>query len=458
MLLPNSVEARDLATQVHSYTNLVALEAAGPLVMTEGQGIYVTDNNGKTYLDGMAGLWSASLGFKEDRLAVAAARQFARMPFYHNFFGRTPDVTVELAEKLQAITPDSVNRVYFANSGSEANDLAIKLVWYYNNSIGRPEKKKIISRFGGYHGITIATASLTRIPINQTGFDLPIDRVLFADCPHHYLMAQPGESQEAFASRLADNLDALILAEGPDTVAAFIAEPVMAAGGVIVPPAGYFEKVQAVLKKHDVLFLCDEVVCGFGRTGNLFGAETFGIRPDTMTLAKALSASHAPISALVISEEIFQAIKRYSDEIGMFGHGSTYSGHPVSAAVALETLKIYEDDQVLRHVRTVSPHFMKRLLAMADHPLVGEARGIGLLGAIEMMADKAKKKAFNPALKVGPRANAMAQQRGLILRARGDALTICPPLIISEIEIDELFDKLWGALDDLASEIHEESL
>ncbi len=453
-MLSNSIEARDIASQVHSYVDLAALEEAGPLVMTRGEGVYVIDNNGKRYLDGMAGLWSAALGFNEERLAAAAVRQFKRMPFYHNFFGRTPDVTVELAEKLQSITPESVKRVYFANSGSEANDLAIKLVWYYNNAIGRPEKKRIISRVGGYHGITVATASLTRIPVNQKGFDLPIDRVLFADCPHHYFFARSGESEEAFAGRLAEDLERMILEEGPETIAAFIAEPVMAAGGVIVPPATYFERIQAVLKKYDVLFLCDEVVCGFGRTGNPFGADTFGISPDMMSLAKALSASHAPISALMISEEIYQAIKRYSGQIGMFGHGSTYSGHPVSAAVALETLRIYEADRIPDHVRTIAPHFMMRLNAMASHSLVGEARGVGLLGAVELVADKAEKATFDPTLKVGPRANAIAQELGLILRARGDALTICPPLIISESEIDELFDKLWSALERLTSELH----
>ncbi len=453
MLNLNSIEARDVACQVHSYTNLSAVEETGPLIITEGDGVYVTDNHGKRYLDGMAGLWSASLGFREKRLAAAATRQFEQLPFYHNFFGRTPDITVNLAEKLVDITPNSLRHVYFSNSGSESNDLAIKLVWYYNNAIGRSEKKKIISRAGGYHGITIATASLTRIPTNQTGFDLPIERIIFADCPHHYFFAHEGESEEDFATRLAGNLESLIVEEGPESVAAFIAEPVMAAGGVIVPPETYYEKVQAVLKKYDVLFLCDEVVCGFGRTGNLFGCETFDIQPDTMTLAKALSASHAPISALMINEEMFQAIKRYGDELGIFGHGSTYSGHPVCVAVALETLNIYEQDRIVDHVHAVAPRFMQRLKAMEKHPLIGEARGVGLIGAVEMVADKNEKKTFDSELKVGPRANAMAQERGLILRARGDALTICPPLIIKESEVDELFDKLGSALDALNAEM-----
>ena len=456
MFSANSIEARDLASQVHSYTDLAALEKVGPLVITSGQGVYVRDNNGKPYLDAMAGLWSASLGFSNDRLAKAAARQMATLPFYHNFFGRTPDVTVDLAEKLVALTPEPLSRVYFANSGSEANDLAIKLVWYYNNAIGRPEKKKIISRTNAYHGITIATASLTRIPVNQQGFDLPIDRIIFADCPHHYFFAEAGESETDFADRLADNLEKLILTEGPETVAAFIAEPVMAAGGVIVPPESYFPKIQAVLRKYDILFLCDEVVCGFGRTGEMFGATTFDIVPDTMTLAKALSASFAPISALAIKEEIFQAIKGYSSELGMFGHGSTYSGHPLSAAVALETQKIYEEEDLIGQVQSVAPYFGERLRAMADHPLVGEARGVGLIGALELVADKTRRQRFDPAVKAGPRAVALAIERGLILRARGDALTLCPPLIIRKNEIDELFDKLTVCLDLLADELARE--
>ncbi len=440
-------KTKNSSGQINSYTNLGMMEENGPLVISGGDGVYVTDSSGKRYLEGMAGLWSASLGFSEKRLGKAAAKQFDRLPFYHNFFGRTPDVALELASRLVDMTPEPLNHVYFANSGSEANDLAVKLTWFFNNALGRPEKKKIISRIGGYHGITIATASLTAIPINQRGFDLPIDRIIHTDSPHFYTNGLEQESEEEFVSRIVNNLEALIQHEGPETIAAFIAEPVMAAGGVIIPPEGYFAKVQAVLHKYDILFLCDEVVCGFGRTGSRFGCEKYGIKPDTMTLAKALSASYLPISALVISDEMFDAIKKYSNEIGMFGHGSTFSGHPVPVAVALETLKIYETDNVLDHVNRVSVRFLSRLKEMNDHPLVGEVRGCGLIAAVEIVADKQTKAPFDPDLKVGPRVNAICQEKGLILRARGDALTICPPLIISEQEIDELFDKLWESLE-----------
>lgn len=452
-MLPNSIEARDAATQLHSYTNISALEKDGALVIQRGEGVYVEDVHGKRYLDGMAGLWSASLGFSEPRLARAAERQMSELSFYHTFFGRSVKVTAELSEKLVDITPEHLTRVYFANSGSEANDTAVKLIWYYHNAIGKPEKKKILSRQMGYHGVTVASASLTAIPINQIAFDLPIERIGHVGCPHHYRFAEPGESEEDFATRLAKELEDRILEEGPETVAAFFAEPVMAAGGVIVPPRTYFDKIQPVLKKYDVLFVADEVVCGFGRTGELFGSATYDLSPDFMTLAKGLSASAAPISALMMSEKIHDAIRDQSNEIGVFGHGYTYSGHPLPAAVALETIKIYQEIDIVARVKERVPVFQQRLMALGDHPLVGEARGVGLIGAVEMVEDKATKAPFDPKRGIGPRANQTALEHGLILRARGDALTICPPLIISDREVHEMFDKLTIALDITASEI-----
>jgi len=279
----NSASARDIAYHLHPYTNAVKHEAEGPLVLTEGKGVYVYDENGKAYIEGMAGLWCASLGFGEERLVEAATRQLRKLPYYHNFTHKAANVAIDLAEKLIEIAPVPMSKVFFTNSGSEANDTVVKMVWYYNNAIGRPQKKKIISRLKGYHGVTVAAASLTGLPTNHIDFDLPIANILHTDCPHHYRFGQEGESEEDFASRMAANLEKLILDEGPDTVAAFIAEPVQGAGGVIVPPATYFEKVQAVLKKYDILFIADEVITGFGRTGNMFGTETFRLQPDIMT-------------------------------------------------------------------------------------------------------------------------------------------------------------------------------
>ena len=341
----NSAASRDIAYHLHPYTNFRVHEREGPLVITRGEGVRVFDEAGKSYIEGLAGLWCTALGFNEPRLIEAAKRQLETLPFCHGFGGRASNVIIDLAEALIAMAPVPMSKVFFANSGSEANDTAVKIVWYYNNARGRPKKKKIISRHKAYHGVTVATAGLTGLPNNHRDFDLPIKNIVHTDCPHHYRFARDGESEEAFATRCADNLEKLILEEGPDTVAAFFAEPIMGAGGVIVPPATYFEKVQAVVRKYDLLFLADEVICGFGRTGNMWGCQTFDLKPDMITVAKALSSAYLPISGLMVSEDIYQAMVTESDKIGIFAHGFTYSGHPVPAAVALEALRLYEERQ-----------------------------------------------------------------------------------------------------------------
>ncbi len=445
--LPNSLAARDIATLVHPYTNLDRHQEVGPFVIASGDGCYVYDDAGRRYLEGLAGLWSASLGFSEPRLVAAATRQMERLPYSQIFGGRSHEPAIDLAEALLKIAPKGLSKVLFANSGSEANDQAIKLVWYYHNAIGKPDKKKIIGRQRGYHGVTVAAASLTGLAPNHVDFDLPIARILHTACPSHYHHAEPGESQGAFVERIVDELEALIEREGPDTIGAFFAEPVMGAGGVIVPPEGYFERLQAVLKRHDILFVADEVITGFGRTGNMFGCETYGIQPDILTCAKALSASFLPISATLVSEPIFEAMVAESRKLGTFGHGFTYAGHPVSAAVAIETLKIYEERDIVGHVRSIAPHFQARLKAFAEHPLVGEARGVGLVGALEFVRDKATKAPFDPAGTVGPAVQAAVLEEGVILRAIRDAIAICPPLIITEAQIDTLFDALGRGLD-----------
>ncbi|MBI2977873.1 MAG: aspartate aminotransferase family protein [Rhodospirillales bacterium] len=442
----NSAASRDIAYQVHGYTNLKKHQEKGPLIIVGGKGVRVTDDAGKTYIEGLAGLWCTALGFDEPRLVEAATREMKKLPYYHGFAHRTADVTIDLAEKLIGIAPAPMSKVLFTNSGSEANDLAIKLIWYYNNALGRPQKKKIISRVRAYHGITVATASLTGLAPNHNDFDLPIARILHADCPHHYRFAQPGESEERFASRLADNLEKMIVAEGPDTVAAFFAEPVMGAGGVIVPPKTYFEKIQAVLKKYDVLLIADEVICGFCRTGNLWGSQTFNLKPDMIACAKALSSAYVPIAALMISEPIFQAMVKESEKLGLFGHGSTYAGHPVAAAVALETLNIYQERNVLGHVRRVAPRLQDGLRRFAGHPLVGEVRGVGLIGAIELVKDKKIKAPFDPKAGVGAYLHDRARDEGLLIRNMIDVIGICPPLIIDEVEIDEMLGCLERAL------------
>src|SRR3954469_12797303 len=361
MSLTTPAARRDISFHLHPSTNLRQVQTEGPLVIARGDGVYVYDDEGRRYLEGMSGLWCASLGFSERRLADAAYKQMCELPFYHAFAGKVPAISTELAERLVKMAPAGMGKVLFANSGSEANDTAVKLAWYINNALGRPQKKKIIARQRAYHGVTIAAASLTGLAFAHTDFDLPIARVLHTEAPCYYRGARPGESEEAFAERMADRLEELILQEDPDTVAAFFAEPVMGAGGVIVPPATYFDRVQPILKKYDVLFVVDEVICGFGRTGNMFGSQTFDLQPDIITVAKALSAGYQPISANLLTNELYDVLLAQSDKLGIFGHGYTYSAHPVPAAVALETLKIYDERDIVAQVRRVGPRMLEAI-------------------------------------------------------------------------------------------------
>ena len=455
--LPNSTASRDIAYHFHPYTNARKHEAEGPLVIVKGKGVHVYDEQGQEYIEGMAGLWSTSLGFGEERLVEAATKQLRELPYYHAFNHKVSTPSVDLAEKLIEMAPVKMSKVAFANSGSEANDSVVKFVWYYNNALGRPEKKKIISRIKGYHGVTVASGSMTGLPANHADFDLPIANILHTSCPHHYRFGHEGENEEDFATRMAAELEQMIQDEGPDTVAAFIAEPVMGAGGVIVPPATYWQKIQAVLHKYDILLIADEVICGFGRTGEAFGSVTFEIKPDIMTMAKALSSSYLPISAVMIADKVYQALADNSDKIGTFGHGYTYAGHPVSAAVALETLKIYEEQRIFQHANSVGRHLQAGLRRFADSPFVGEVRGVGLIGAIELVADKAAKTPFDPIGKVGGYLVARAQAHGLILRNLGDSVAFSPPLIISEAQVDDLLERFGKALEDTQQWLDQDS-
>ena len=456
----NTTAARlDQSFHLHPSTNLRTLQDEGPLVISRGEGVYVYDDEGHRYIEGMAGLWCASLGFSEQRLADAAYRQMCKLPFYHSFTGKVPAISAELADRLIRIAPSGMGKALFANSGSEANDAAIKLAWYVNNALGRPQKKKIISRKRGYHGATIGAASLTGLAFAHDDFDLPIARILHADCPYHYRSALPHEGEEAFAERLAGDLEKMIVREGPDTVAAFFAEPVMGAGGVIVPPATYFDRIQPILRKYEILFVADEVISAFGRTGNMFGAQTFNLQPDIMTVAKALSAGYQPISASLVTNTLYDVLVAQSDKLGVFGHGYTYSAHPVPAAVALETLKIYEERDIVAHVRRVGPRMLAGLRSYADHPLIGDARGIGLMGAVELVRDKTTKQNFDSKAGVAAYLVRRAQHHGAIVRSMpGDIVAFSPPLIINETEIDELMGCFGRALDDTWTMVKEKAL
>ncbi|MBS0472278.1 MAG: aminotransferase class III-fold pyridoxal phosphate-dependent enzyme [Proteobacteria bacterium] len=443
----SNAQMRDVASVLHPYTNLVKFRETGPMIISHGQGVRVYDEHGKDYIEAMAGLWCTALGWGENELAEVAAEQMKKLAFGHIFGGKSHEPAIALAEKLKEISPFPTGKVFFANSGSEANDTQVKLYWYAANARGQAKKKKIVSRTKAYHGVTLASASLTGLVNNHRSFDLPFDFARYADCPHYYRNAEPGESELQFSARMAANLDALIEKEGADTIAAMIAEPVMGAGGVILPPDGYFDAITRVLSKHGIPLISDEVITGFGRTGNWFGATTYGFEPESMSIAKALSSAYLPISAVLLSPELSDIVEQESGKIGTFGHGFTYTGHPVASAVALRTIEIYQRRDLPGHVRHVAPLFQKRLKALGEHPLVGEASGVGLIGAIELVADKKTKQNFEPAKQAGATLANFAQEEGLIVRALlGDRVALCPPLVITEAEIGELFDRLERAL------------
>jgi 4-aminobutyrate--pyruvate transaminase len=442
------LEALDQSRLFHPNTNLAAFHRSGPLVLSRGEGIFVWDSHGRRYIEGMAGLWCTTLGYGDEELAKTAYEQIKRLSFTHLFAGKSHEPGILLAEKLVSLAPFDASRVFYGNSGSDGNDTQIKLVWYYHNAMGKPKKKKIISRQRAYHGVTVAAAGLTGLPAFHKHFDVPLDFVRHTDCPYYYRNAEPGESEEDYATRLAANLETLILDEDPDTVGAFIAEPFMGVGGVLLPPATYFQKVRAVLDKYEILLIDDEVICGFGRTGNLWGAQTFHMKPTTLTAAKALSSAYLPISAVIVPEFLYEPMIAPSGEAGLFGHGFTYSGHPVAAAVALRTLEIYEERNLYEHVRDLTPKFQTLLHRLGEHPLVGEARGVGLVGACELVRNKETKQAFDAGLAVGARCMAFCQEHGLIVRAIGDAVAICPPYIVTDEQIEEIFTLFERGLDD----------
>ena len=449
----NSPHARDQRYLVHQQTELKTYREQGGTLMARGNGIHVIDESGKEYIEAMAGLWCASLGFSEKRLAEAGYKQLLDLPYYHTFFDKGHLASVDLAEKLLSMAPKPMSRVLFQCSGSEANDAAIKLVWYYHNAIGKPEKKKIIGRERGYHGNTVASVSVSGQPHMRAGFDIPLPMFRHTDNPHYYRFHEEGETEEQFSDRMAANLEALILAEGPDTVGAFFGEPVQGGGGAITPPRTYWEKIQKVLKKYDVLFVADEVIAGFGRTGNMWGTETYALQPDMISCAKALSAAYQPISALMISDKVYDAVESLSAANGTFGHGFTYGAHPVACAVALETLKIYEERDIVGQVRKVGPAMLAGLEKFRDHPLVGDVRGVGLFAGVELMKDAKARTPWAPEQKVGTMVQDHALRHGLIVRAIGDRIAFTPPLIITEEQIGEMCKRFGQALDDAKKDL-----
>jgi adenosylmethionine-8-amino-7-oxononanoate aminotransferase len=444
-----SLEDLDRENIFHPFTPPMAHMETGPRIMVKGEGIRLTDNQGRQYVDALAGLWCVNVGYGRDEIAEAIAEQARRLPYYHSFASMGNEPAVHTADTVRRMAPGNMARVLFGCTGSDANDTQVKLVWYYNNLKGRPQKKKIIARDRAYHGVTVASGSLTGLPMVHNAFDLPIPQVVRVTCPHHYREAAPGEDEEAFSDRLAAELEETIQREGPETVAAFIAEPVMGAGGVVVPPKGYFEKIQKVLAKHDILFIADEVICGFGRLGTPFGCDHFGITPDMVSLAKGITSGYQALSAVLISDEIWQTIRDHSGHLGLFGHGYTYTAHPIACAAANANIGIIERDRLVENAAHVGAHFQARLRErFADHPAVGEVRGVGLIAAVELVADRATKATFDPAKGAAKAVYAAALERGLIVRPMvNDTLAMSPPLILTEAEADHIVDTLAEAID-----------
>ena len=435
-----------MSSVIYPVTNLKSVEQIN---IVRGKGVYVYDDAGNQYLEGLSGLWCSALGYGNEELIEAISSQLHTLSYSHLFGGRTHPVVMELADRLAAMVPVKDARVFFSNSGSEANDSQIKMLRYYANAIGKPEKKKIIALDRGYHGVTVAAAALTGLPVMHSHFDLPVDAlgILRADCPHYFRGRVGAETEEEFVARLLKNLQQLIHDEGADTIVAFVAEPLMGAGGVIVSPEGYLPQVQSLLNENDIFLWADEVICGFGRTGNDFGSTTMGIQPDIMSLAKQLSSAYVPISAAVIPGAMYEAMIDQSAEVGVFGHGYTYTGHPVACAAALKALEIYERDGLFARAAKQGAYLQSRLQEFASHELVGEVRGKGLIGAVELVADKGTGQAFADG-KVGAFAQRACQDEGLLLRAvAGNSVAFCPPLIIEEAQIDEMIEKFARALD-----------
>lgn len=429
-----------------------------PLTIVSGSGIRLRDDQGREYIEAMSGLWCTGLGWANEELVEAAAKQMRDLSYYHCFAGRRLPVSEELAAKLIERAPARLKggRVFFGVSGSDANDTQVKVVWHYNHVRNMPKKRKFIARRRAYHGVTVAASSLTCLPWLHKDMGLPLDFVRYVTCPSFYRDSLPGETEADFVARLSAELESAILEEGPDHVAAFIAEPLQGAGGVVIPPAGYFPAMRQVCDRHDVLMVADEVITGFGRTGNFWGCESFDQDPDMMSCAKLLTSGYIPLSAALIPARIYEEIEANSKRGGgIFGHGYTYTGHPVSCAVSLKVLEILERDRLVEHVRDVTgPLLQRRVRALLEHPLVGEARGIGLIGAVEIVADKATKASFPAARTAAAVVAACAQSLGLIVRPLpSDTVAFCPPLITTESDVNEIFDRFGAALDAAARKL-----
>lgn len=449
---PNSWEARADAHSFYGFTDIPTIRDRGTVVLTHGEGPYVFDVHGRRYLDANSGLWNMVAGFDHPGLIAAAQAQYARFPGYHAFFGRMSDQTVMLSEKLVEVSPFADGKVFYTNSGSEANDTMVKMLWFLWASEGQPQRRKILTRVNGYHGVTAVSASMTGKPYNSV-FGLPLPGFIHLTCPHYWRNGQEGESEAQFTQRMAAELEEVIAREGADTIAGFFAEPVMGAGGVIPPSAGYFQAIAPILRRHGIPLISDEVICGFGRTGNTWGCQTYDFMPDAIISSKNLTAGFFPMGAVILGEGLSDRLQRATDAIEEFPHGFTASGHPVGCAIALKAIDVVMNEGLAENVRRLTPRFEAGLARLAEHPHIGEWRGKGLMGALEAVADKATKRPFDGKLSVSERiANACTDQ-GLICRPLGQSIVLCPPFIMTDPQMDEMFGKLETALEKVFAEV-----
>ncbi len=458
-----TLEELDRKTVFHASTHLKdhASGVSGARIIDSGSGIRIVDADGKEYIDAFAGLYCVNVGYGRKEITQAIQRQAEKLAYYHTYVGHSNEAVIRLSEKVMAMAPKGMSKIYYGMSGSDANETQIKLVWFYNNILGREKKKKIISRHRGYHGSGLMTGSLTGLEVFHKAFDLPLPQVRHTVAAHYYRYAEPGMSEEAFSAFCADALKALIEKEGADTVAAFIAEPVMGTGGIIPPPKGYWQAIQAVLKKYDVLLIADEVVTGFGRIGANFGCELYDIEPDLITVAKGLTSGYLPLSGVIVGEKIWPVLEQGSEKLGPIGHGWTYSGHALCAAAGIANLEIIEREHLVENARDTGAYFQQAMgQAFSDHPLVGEVRGIGLLGALEFVADKESRQRFEPSARVGVRISQACIENGVIARAmpHGDILGFAPPLVISREEVDEIVARTRTAVESVAEALEREKI
>ncbi len=449
---PQSWEARAEAATLYGFTDLPTIHDRGTVVLTHGEGPYVVDVHGRRYLDANSGLWNMVAGFDHPGLTQAAQEAYARFPGYHAFFGRMSDQTVMLSEKLVEVSPFDRGRVFYTNSGSEANDTMVKMLWFLAGAEGKPQRRKILTRKNAYHGVTAVSASMTGKPYNEV-FGLPLDGFLHLTCPHYWREGLPGESEDEFVARLAAELEDVIAREGADTIAGFFAEPVMGAGGVIPAPVGYFQAVQKVLKKHGIPLISDEVICGFGRTGAVWGCESYGFVPDAIISSKCLTAGFFPMGAVILGPELADRVQAASEAIEEFPHGFTASGHPVGCAIALKAIEVILEEGLIERVRELTPMFEAGMARIGEMSNIGEVRGRGLMGALEAVADKAGKVPFDGSLSVSERIANACTDEGLICRPLGQSIVLCPPFIMTEGQMEEMFGKLEGALGKVFAEV-----